>query len=116
MPPATPEPPVIELLTRPGCHLCDAARHTVAQVCAEFGVPYTELNIELYPQLLQRHATEIPVLRIDGQAKDFCALTLNGCVSLLPHACLSVGRPRFWRIGGYMRRPSFWGSVENLRD
>ena len=55
MSPATPEPPVIELLTRPGCHLCDAARHTVAQVCTEFGVPYTELNIELYPQLLQRH-------------------------------------------------------------
>ena len=71
MPPATPEPPVIELLTRPGCHLCDAARHTVAQVCTEFGVPYPELNIELYPQLLQRHATEIPVLRIDGQPKDF---------------------------------------------
>ena len=102
MPPATPEPPVIELLTRPGCHLCDAARHTVAQVCTEFGVPYTELNIELYPQLLQRHATEIPVLRIG-------VLTLNGCVSSLPHACLSASRPRFWRMGGLYAAPLVLG-------
>ena len=29
------------------------------------------------PQLLQRHATEIPVLRIDGPAKDFWRINLQ---------------------------------------
>ena len=48
--------PVIELLTRPGCHLCE---------------DYTELDITDNPDLLKRHETEIPVLRIDGEAKDF---------------------------------------------
>ena len=63
--------PVIELLTRPGCHLCEDARLTVSEICAEYGLDYTELDITHNPDLLKRHETEIPVLRIDGEAKDF---------------------------------------------
>ena len=63
--------PVIELLTRPGCHLCEDARLTVSEICAEYGLDYTELDITDNPDLLKRHETEIPVLRIDGEAKDF---------------------------------------------
>ena len=63
--------PVIELLTRPGCHLCEDARLTVSDICAEYGLDYTELDITDNPDLLKRHETEIPVLRIDGEAKDF---------------------------------------------
>lgn len=63
--------PVIELLTRPGCHLCEDARLTVSEICAEYGLDYTELDITDNPDLLKRHKTEIPVLRIDGEAKDF---------------------------------------------
>ena len=37
--------PVIELLTRPGCHLCEDARLTVSEICAEYGLDYTELDI-----------------------------------------------------------------------
>ena len=60
-----------ELLTRPGCHLCEDARLTVSEICAEYGLDYTELDITNNPDLLKRHETEIPVLRIDGEAKDF---------------------------------------------
>ncbi|WP_278551678.1 glutaredoxin family protein [Rothia dentocariosa] len=63
--------PVIELLTRPGCHLCEDARLIVSEICAEYGLDYTELDITDNPDLLKRHETEIPVLRIDGEAKDF---------------------------------------------
>lgn len=63
--------PLIELLTKPGCHLCEAARETTAQVAGSYGLTYTEINVEEYPDLLERHRTEIPVLRVDGEVKDF---------------------------------------------
>lgn len=63
--------PLIELLTKPGCHLCEAARETTGQVAARYGLTYTEINVEEHPDLLDRHRTEIPVLRVDGEVKDF---------------------------------------------
>lgn len=63
--------PHLELLTKPGCHLCEDARATVAQVAGEFGLGYTEVNIEENPDLMQQHAVEIPVLKINGRVHDF---------------------------------------------
>ncbi|WP_237199604.1 glutaredoxin family protein [Rothia nasimurium] len=63
--------PLIELLTKPGCHLCEAARETTGRVTGGYGLTYTEINVEEHPDLLERHRTEIPVLRVDGEVKDF---------------------------------------------
>ncbi|MDY6050910.1 MAG: glutaredoxin family protein [Rothia sp. (in: high G+C Gram-positive bacteria)] len=63
--------PLIELLTKPGCHLCEAACQTTGQVADSYGLTYTEINIEEHPELLERHRNEIPVLRVDGEVKDF---------------------------------------------
>ncbi|GAA1404536.1 hypothetical protein AUR04nite_08680 [Glutamicibacter uratoxydans] len=32
---------------------------------------FTELDIDEYPALLERHHEEVPVLLIDGQVRDF---------------------------------------------
>ncbi|MFW0184066.1 glutaredoxin family protein [Rothia sp. CCM 9418] len=61
----------ITLLTKPGCHLCDKARHVVHDVTARLGLTFTELNIENSPELKARHAIEIPVVLVDGEVKDF---------------------------------------------
>ncbi|MDY3048950.1 MAG: glutaredoxin family protein [Rothia sp. (in: high G+C Gram-positive bacteria)] len=63
--------PEIELLTKPGCHLCQTARQTLEEVLAGYGLSYRETNIEDDPELLARHQQEIPVLLVDGQVKDF---------------------------------------------
>lgn len=63
--------PILELLTKPGCHLCDDARATVGKVAGEFGLSYTDTNIEEFPELMQEHAVEIPVLKINGRVHDF---------------------------------------------
>jgi len=67
-------PIALTLLTKPGCHLCDTARDVVAGVVAELeGIPtapvvmVAELSILDDPELLERHAEEIPVLLIDGR-------------------------------------------------
>lgn len=75
--------PKIELLTKPGCHLCEAARQTTGEVAARFGLTFTEVNVEEYPHLLERHRTEIPVLLVDGEVKDFWQVNAKRLVKLL---------------------------------
>jgi hypothetical protein len=63
--------PVITLLTRPGCHLCDDARDVIAAVAAEFGVAWQERDITLSDSDLRAYADMIPVTLIDGAQHDF---------------------------------------------
>ena len=63
--------PRITLYSRPGCHLCDAAREVVARVCAETGDEYVEIDIDSDPELLERFGEEIPVTFVDGRQHDF---------------------------------------------
>lgn len=69
MDPATS--PRVELLTREGCHLCEAAHETVAAVAERLGVEWAERRIDDDPELVARHGEEIPVLLIDGVPRDF---------------------------------------------
>ena len=59
------------LLTKPGCHLCQAARETVGSVAGELGLAWEEKNILEDPELERRFAEEIPVVMIDGVQRDF---------------------------------------------
>ena len=59
------------LYTRPGCHLCDDARAVVAEVCAELGETYDEVDISGSPELEARFGQEIPVTMVDGEQHDF---------------------------------------------
>lgn len=59
------------VLTRPGCHLCEAAVAVVAQVCAETGNRYETRDITTDADLLGRYTDEIPVTFVDGAQHDF---------------------------------------------
>ncbi|MBO0595264.1 glutaredoxin family protein [Nesterenkonia sp. E16_7] len=61
----------VEVLIKQGCHLCEDAVAVAREVCAEFPVPLLEHDITEKPELLASFAEEIPVLRINGQVKDF---------------------------------------------
>lgn len=58
----------VELLTKPGCHLCDDARAVVVPALAAFGehVVLREVDILEDDALFAQFADEIPVVRIDG--------------------------------------------------
>jgi glutaredoxin len=60
----------LTLLSKPGCHLCDAARDVVTGVVAglegEASVTVEELSILDDPELNARYWDEIPVVLIDG--------------------------------------------------
>jgi Glutaredoxin-like domain (DUF836) len=62
---------MITLLSRPGCHLCDAARQVVARVAADCGVPWEERDITRSESDLRDYGDKIPVTLIDGVQHDF---------------------------------------------
>lgn len=56
------------LYTRPGCHLCDVANDILAKYRTY--LPETEeVNIESNPELLEKYATDIPVVACDGRVR-----------------------------------------------
>ncbi len=59
------------LYSKPGCHLCDDARLVVAQVCAELGESFDEVDITTSPDLVARYGEEIPVTFVDGRQHDY---------------------------------------------
>lgn len=61
----------LKLLTKPECHLCAAARQTLDEVTAEYGLSWQELSIEDHPDLAEQFAEEIPVLFVNGKQRDF---------------------------------------------
>jgi glutaredoxin len=61
----------VQLLTRPGCHLCEDARAVVASVCAELSVEFEELDISGDERLTRQYGEQIPVTFVDGAQHDF---------------------------------------------
>ncbi len=62
----------IELLGRPGCHLCDDARVVVVRVADEVGVGWEERDITLASPAEQAdYWDKIPVAFVDGVLVDF---------------------------------------------
>lgn len=61
--------PVITIVGKPGCHLCEDARSAVDAVVAGLGggIPVRERSILDDPELHERHWDEIPVVLIDGE-------------------------------------------------
>ena len=64
-------PPLITLLSRPGCHLCDDAREVIVKVVADLDVRWEERDITHSEQDLRDYWDKIPVTLIDGVQHDF---------------------------------------------
>jgi glutaredoxin len=52
----------VTLYTRPGCHLCEAAKAVMAPLLAEFGARLREVNIDGDPALRARYDHDVPVI------------------------------------------------------
>lgn len=62
----TTGPQLVRLVSRAGCHLCDAARVVVQQECRRAGVELVEVSIDDDPALHERYWDLIPVVEVDG--------------------------------------------------
>jgi glutaredoxin len=61
----------VTLVSKPGCHLCDAAREVVTGVLEGLpdvaSVSLDEVSIFDDPELLEKYVEEIPVVLINGR-------------------------------------------------
>jgi len=63
--------PRVTLYSRAGCHLCDEAKAVIAQVCADLGEGFEEIDIDVDRALIEKYGAEIPVTLVDGKQHDF---------------------------------------------
>lgn len=65
----------VVLFGRAGCHLCDDARLLVARVCADVGVPWTEVDVDVPGPDGRLPADElgelVPVVEVDGVRRGY---------------------------------------------
>jgi glutaredoxin len=58
--------PHVIVYSRPGCHLCDEAKHVIQTAGCDDQFTLEEVNIESDRELLRKYKYDIPVLLIDG--------------------------------------------------
>ena len=63
--------PLLELITKAGCHLCDDARAVIERVCADVGTSYEDVDITTSTELMSAYGEQIPVTFVDGAQHDF---------------------------------------------
>ncbi|MFD1858997.1 glutaredoxin family protein [Aeromicrobium camelliae] len=61
----------VVVYSREGCHLCEAAEQTVAEVVAGSGDDWVRVDIDGDPQLRERFSEQVPVTFVDGRQHDF---------------------------------------------
>jgi glutaredoxin len=54
------------IYSRPGCHLCEDAKHAMATAGCSEGFTLEEINIETSRDLLVKYQFDIPVVTING--------------------------------------------------
>jgi glutaredoxin len=57
----------VSLLTRAGCHLCEAAREAMARVASATGVAWRELDVDRDDELAVEYGDRLPVILLDGR-------------------------------------------------
>jgi glutaredoxin len=57
----------VTLYSRPGCHLCEAAKAAIDPLLAEFGATLHEINIDGDAVLTERYGWDIPVLFVGAR-------------------------------------------------
>ena len=59
--------PIVEIFSRPGCHLCQGAKALLRRLQACHSFRLREVDISTRADLLERYAEEIPVVLINGR-------------------------------------------------
>ena len=61
----------LQLLTREGCHLCEDAATTLAQIAAEASLPTESVDVDSDPELQAEYGDRVPVVLLDGREHSY---------------------------------------------
>ena len=88
--------PVVELFTKPDCHLCEDAKALLKALQTHYAFVLRETNIAEHKELLAQYGEEIPVGFIDGRKAFKYRLDPQQFVRRLQRAHRHTS-PRLWR-------------------
>jgi len=60
----------VQLIGKPGCHLCETARVVIDDICTDLKIEWEELSIHDSAELADQYGEFIPVVLIDGKQHD----------------------------------------------
>ena len=63
--------PRLQLMTRAGCHLCEAAAATLQGLAAEAGVAVAAVDVDTDPELQAEYGDRVPVVLLDGREHSY---------------------------------------------
>jgi glutaredoxin len=63
--------PRLQLMTRVGCHLCEAASETLARIGGEAGLVPVEVDVDTDPELRAEYGDRVPVVLLDGREHSY---------------------------------------------
>lgn len=66
--------PVVTVLTRRDCSLCDKAIDAVRRICAELGVSWDSADVDGAVELRAEYGDRVPVILIDGREHGYFAV------------------------------------------
>ena len=58
---------IVEIYSRPGCHLCDEAKALLRSAAERFHFTLVERNVEENPEWESAYGHQVPVVFIDGR-------------------------------------------------
>jgi hypothetical protein len=61
------KPIIIEIFSKPDCHLCDEVKLEIAKMESLFALDIREINIMEHADLYEKYKLEIPVIHINGR-------------------------------------------------
>jgi glutaredoxin len=69
--------PRLQLLTRAGCHLCEAAAETLTRIGAEGGLVPQEVDVDADPELQAEYGDRVPVVLLDGREHSYFTVDVD---------------------------------------
>lgn len=88
----------VTFYSRPGCHLCEAAKEAIALLLAELGAPLREVNIDGDAVLTERYGWDIPVIFIGKKKAAKHRVNVKQFRRQLLEAKESAGKPNSVRV------------------
>lgn len=61
----------VVVYSRDGCHLCEDAERTVAEIVSATGDDWARVDIDTDQDLVVRFGEQVPVIFVDGRQHDF---------------------------------------------
>jgi glutaredoxin len=82
----------VTLVTRAGCHLCEAAEEALDRVTAATGEPWTAVDVDGDAELQRDYGDRVPVVLLDGAEHGYWRVEED---RLLRDLAKPPGAPRF---------------------